>query len=338
MKYTLGQIQSVIGGKIVGNADIVITGVAGIETAKEGDITFVKDTSVIPLSLTTSASAVVVRQEIQALKKPQIITENPFHAFIKLMHVIARERYGRPAGMHPTAIISEKAAIGKEVSIGACVIVEDYVKIGNGVTLYPHTFIGRESCIGDGSVIYANVTIREGVTLGKRVIVHCNSTIGDDGFGYLQADGVHTKIPQIGTVVIGDDAEIGSMVTICRATLDKTVIGNGVKIDNHSHIAHNVVIGDNTMLIAYAKIAGSTKIGKNVMIAEDVGITDHVTIGDNCVIGGGSNVYKSLDPGTMVWGSPAKPINEEKRIQVLIRKLPQMYNTIRKFMKNHHAE
>ena len=123
------------------------------------------------------------------------------------------------------------------------------------------------------------------------------------------------------------------MVTICRATLDKTIIGNGVKIDNHSHIAHNVTIGDNTMLIAYAKIAGSTKIGKNVMIAEDVGITDHVTIGDNCIIGGGSNVYKSLEPGSVVWGSPAKPINEEKRIQVLIKKLPEMYNAIKKFIK-----
>lgn len=338
MKYTLGQIQSIIGGKIIGNADVVITGAASIGTAKEGDITFIKDNTVIPRSLTTSASAVVVHREIQALKKPQIIIENPFFAFIKFTHIIAREIYRRPAGIHPTAIISEKAIIGKEVSIGAYVIIEDQVRIGDAVTIYPNTFIGKESCIGDGSIIYASVTIREGVTLGKRVIVHCNSTIGDDGFGYLQINGRHNKIPQIGTVEIGNDVEIGSLVTICRAALDKTVIGNGVKIDNHSHIAHNVTIGDNTMLIAYAKIAGSTKIGKNVMIAEDVGITDHVTIGDNCAIGGGSHVYKSLEPGSIVWGSPAKPINEEKRIQVLIKKLPEMYNTIKKFIKPHSKE
>ncbi|MEK7821908.1 MAG: UDP-3-O-(3-hydroxymyristoyl)glucosamine N-acyltransferase, partial [Planctomycetota bacterium] len=132
-------------------------------------------------------------------------------------------------------------------------------------------------------------------------------------------------------IEIGDDVEIGCNVTIARATLDKTVIARGVKIDNHSHVAHNVMIGEDTMLIAYAKIAGGAVIGKNVMIAEDVGVTDHATIGDGCVIGGGSNVYKSLPPGSVVWGSPAKPIMEEKRLQVLFRKLPKMWETLKRF-------
>ncbi|KAB2833512.1 MAG: UDP-3-O-(3-hydroxymyristoyl)glucosamine N-acyltransferase, partial [Candidatus Brocadia sp.] len=262
------------------------------------------------------------------------IVENPSLSFTKLLEVVAQERYRRPAGIHPTAIISKQAAVGEWVSAGAHVIVEDGVEIGKHVVIYPNTFIGRGSRIGDNSVIYANVSIREDTVIGKRVIIHCNSVIGDDGFGYLQVEKRHVKIPQIGIVEIGDDVEIGAMVTICRAALDKTIIGNGVKIDNHSHIAHNVVIGDNTMLIAYAKIAGSTKIGKNVLIAEDVGVTDHASIGDGCKIGGGSNVYKSLEPGAIVWGSPAKPITEEKRIQVLIKKLPEIYSTIKRLVKN----
>src|SRR5574341_315862 len=283
IQYTLSQIQSIIGGKIIGDRNTVITGIASIEVVREGDITFIKNDTLIPQALMSKASAIVVHREIQAIKKPQIIIENPFLAFTRFMEVIARERHRRPTGIHATAIVSKNALIGKNVSIGAHVIIDDHVRMGENVTIYPNTYIGKESCIGDDAIIYANVSIRENVIFGKRVIVHCNSVVGDDGFGYLQTNGKHTKIPQVGIVEIGDDVEIGAMVTICRAALDKTIIGNGVKIDNHSHIAHNVTIGDNTMLIAYAKIAGSAKIGKNVMIAEDVGITDHVTIGDNCI-------------------------------------------------------
>ncbi|HEY4482095.1 MAG TPA: UDP-3-O-(3-hydroxymyristoyl)glucosamine N-acyltransferase [Candidatus Brocadiaceae bacterium] len=333
MEYTLKQIQAITGGEIIGSRDVVVTGLASIETAKEGDITFIKNDTLIPQALASKAAAIVVHRKIHELKKPQIVVENPFLAFIRFIENFQKENFSRPAGIHPTAVISKETIIGKGVSIGAHAVIEGLVNIGNNVVIYPNVFIGMKSCVGDDSTIYANVAIREFVAIGKRVVIHCNSVIGDDGFGYLQINGRHKKIPQIGTVEIGDDVEIGSMVTICRAALDKTVIGNGVKIDNHSHIAHNVLIGDNTMLVAYAKIAGSTKIGKNVMIAEDVGITDHVLIGDNCVIGGGSNVYKSLEPGSIVWGSPAKPINTEKRIQVLIKKLPEMYEAIKKFIK-----
>ncbi len=333
MKFTLNEIQSIAGGKVIGNGDTYITGVASVEVAKEGDITFIKNDSLVSQALTSQASAIILHREIQTLKKPQIVVENPYLAFTRLMEVVAKERYIRPSGIHPTAIISKEAILGKGVSIGAYVVIEDGVKIGDRVTVYPNTFIGRESCIGDDTTIYASVSIRENSIIGKRTIIHCNSVIGDDGFGYLQTGKGHVKIPQIGNVEIGDDVEVGAMVTICRAALDKTIIGNGVKIDNHSHIAHNVTIGDNTMLIAYAKIAGSARIGKNVLIAEDVGVTDHASIGDNCIVGGGSNVYKSLEAGSVVWGSPAKPITEEKRIQVLIKKLPEIYNTMKRLVK-----
>src|SRR3972149_3293087 len=234
IKYTLNHVQSIIGGKIIGDGNTVITDVASIEAAKEGSITFVKDDSLIPQAMKSMASAIVVHREIQALKSPQIVIENPFLAFTRFTEVVAAERYKRPAGIHPAAIVSKEAIIGKGGSIGAYVVIDDYVCIGNNVTIYPNTFIGKGSCIGDDSIIYASVSVRENVTIGKRAIIHCNSVIGDDGFGYLQVKGKHKKIPQIGTVEIGDDVEIGAMVTICRAALDKTIIGNGVKIDKHS--------------------------------------------------------------------------------------------------------
>jgi UDP-3-O-[3-hydroxymyristoyl] glucosamine N-acyltransferase len=334
MNYTLSQIQSIIGGKLIGGDNLRITGVGSIDDATTGDITFIKDETYVEKIQKTGASAVIVHRIIEGVKKPLIVVENPFLAFTEFLAVISREKQERPQGIHPTAIISRDAIIGKHVSISAYVIVEDNVKIGDHVTIYPNVFVGHDGAIGNDSVIYPNVTIREGVIVGKRAIIHAGAVIGDDGFGYLQVNGRHVKIPQVGTVEIGDDVEIGSNVTIARAALNKTVIGRGVKIDNHSHIAHNVVIGDDTMLIAYAKIAGGATIGKNVMIAEDVGVTDHATIGDNCVIGGGSNVYKkNLEPGSIVWGSPAKPINLEKRIQALIKKLPQMMESLKELSK-----
>lgn len=333
MNYTLSQIQSIIGGKLIGDGNLRITGAGSIDNAAPGDITFVKDEAFAYKIHKTGASAVVVHRVVDGVKKPLIVVDNPFLAFTKFLTVISREKQKRPAGVHPTASISRNALIGKDISIGAYVVIEDNVKIGDRVTIYPNVFVGHDSAIEEDSLIYPSVTIREEVIIGKRVVIHAGTVIGDDGFGYLQVNGRHVKIPQVGTVEIGDDVEIGANVAIARAALDKTVIKRGVKIDNYSHIAHNVVIGEDSMLIAYAKIAGGAIIGKNVMIAEDVGITDHARIGDNCVIGGGSNVYKSLEPGSKVWGSPAKPINLEKRIQVLIKKLPQMMEHMRKLSK-----
>ena len=330
MKFTLKQINKIIGGKLHGNDNLLITGVSSIENSKKGDITFIKDEGFVNRILKTEASAVVVHRPIKETDKALIIVDNPFLAFIKLLKLVSDQKLSQPRIIHQAAIVAKNTSLGNDISIGANVVIDENTKIGNDVTIHPNAFIGKNCNIGDCSTIYPNVTIREEVTIGKRVIIHSGTTIGDDGFGYLQIKGKHVKIPQVGTVEIGDDVEIGSNVTIARAALDKTIISNGVKIDNHSHIAHNVFIGEDTMLIAYAKIAGGAKVGKNVMIAEDVGITDHAVIGDNCMIGGGSKVYKSLKPGSVVWGSPAKPITLEKRIQVLIKKLPDIYEKIKR--------
>jgi len=331
MDYTLREICTITGGTLVGDGSTRITGVASLEGARPGDITFVKGEEFVEKALKTRASALVVHREIKEFKGPQIVVKDPFLAFVKILEVFSQEKTKRPRGIHPTALVAKTATIGREVSIGAYSVIEGGAVIGDRATLYPMVYIGHNTKIGEDTLIYPRVSIREEVSIGKRAIIHSGTTIGGDGFGYLQVEGRHVKIPQVGTIEIGDDVEIGCNVTIARATLDKTVIARGVKIDNHSHVAHNVMIGEDTMLIAYAKIAGGAVIGKNVMIAEDVGITDHATIGDGCVIGGGSNVYKSLPPGSVVWGSPAKPIMEEKRLQVLFRKLPNMWEALKRF-------
>jgi UDP-3-O-[3-hydroxymyristoyl] glucosamine N-acyltransferase len=325
MEFTIKQISKIIDGKILGNDNLRITGVSSIENADDGDISFIKNERFVSKVLKTKASAIVSHRPIEETKKTLIIVDNPFPAFLKLLKIISDQKQQQPRTIHPSAVISKDSSIGDNISIGANVVIDGNTQIGNNVTIYPNAFIGTSCKIGDDSIIYPNVTIREEVTIGKRVVIQSGASIGDDGFGFLQIDGKHVKIPQVGTIEIGDDVSIGSNVTIARAALDKTIISSGVKIDNHSHIAHNCTIGENSMLIAYAKLAGGVKIGKNVMIAEDVGVTDHVVIADNCMVGAASNVYKSLEPGSVVWGSPAKPITFEKRLQVLIKKLPDIY-------------
>ena len=325
MEFTIKQINEIIGGKVLGDENLIITGVSSIENSDEGDISFIKNEKFVSKVLETKASAVVSHRPIEETKKTLIIVDNPFLAFIKLLKVVSDIKQQQPRTIHPSATISKDSSIGSDVSIGANVVIGEKTQIGNNVTIYPNTFIGTNCKIGDDSTIYPNVTIREEVTIGNRVAIQSGTNIGDDGFGYLQIKGKHVKIPQVGTIEIGDDVAIGSNVTIARSALDKTVISSGVKIDNHSHIAHNVFIGEDTMLIAYAKISGGTKIGKNVMIAANASFIDNIEIGDNCIIGAASDVYKSLEAGSVVWGSPAKPHTLEKRIQVLIKKLPEIY-------------
>jgi len=329
MEYTIKQIYKIIGGKVLGDDTQCVTGVSSIENANEGDISFIKNEKFVNKALETKASAIVSHRPIEGIRQTLIVVENPFLSFIKLLKVISDQKQLQPRNIHPSALISKSCSIGNNISVGANVVICKNTKIGNNVTIYPNTYVGINCKIGNDSIIYPSVTIREEVTIGKRAIIHSCSTIGGDGFGFLQADGKHVKIPQVGTVEIGDDVEIGSNVTIARAALDKTIIKSGVKIDNHSHVAHNAYIGEDTMLIGYAKISGGTKVGRNVMIAGNVSIADNLKIGDNCTIGASSGVMKDIEAGAVVWGSPAKPINIEKKIQVLIRKLPEIYNKIK---------
>jgi UDP-3-O-[3-hydroxymyristoyl] glucosamine N-acyltransferase len=333
MQKTLREIAKLLDGEVVGDADIVITGVSGIKEAREGDITFLANPKYLPLMEKTRASAIITSKEIKTAPKPIIRTENPSLAFAKMVSFMAPEEIRHPQGIHPTAILGKGVVLGKDVAIGPYTVIEDNVQVGDEVIIYSGCFIGHHTKIGNNSLIYANVSIRERITIGNRVIIHSGTVVGSDGFGFATIEGLHHKIPQVGTVEIGDDVEIGANVTIDRARFDKTVIGSGTKIDNLVQIAHNVVIGENSIIVAQVGISGSTTVGKNVILAGQVGLVGHINIGDNVVVMAQSGVSKSIPAGIMAWGYPAKPANVAKRVNACVQNLPRLYETIAELKK-----
>lgn len=333
MRKTLEEIAKLVDGDVVGNKATVITGICGIKEAKEGDLTFIANPKYSSLMEHTNASAVITSKDIKSAPKPIIRTENPSLAFAKMVSLIAPSGAKHPQGIHKTAIISESAKIGKDAAIGPYTIVEDGVEIGERTVIYSGCYIGSKTKIGKDTLIYPNISIREKVTIGERVIIHSGTVIGSDGFGFATVKGLHQKIPQIGTVVIEDDVEIGANVTIDRARFDKTVIGRGTKIDNLVQIAHNVVVGENSIIVAQAGISGSTEIGKNVILAGQAGLVGHITIGDNAIVAAQAGVTKSVPANTKVSGYPAKPHDTAKRVNACLQRLPELVETIRDLKK-----
>jgi UDP-3-O-[3-hydroxymyristoyl] glucosamine N-acyltransferase len=230
-------------------------------------------------------------------------------------------------------VVDPKAIIGKDVYIGPHAVVETGVRIGDGATIEAGVFVGYKSTIGAGALIYPNVTIREECRIGDRVIIHCGAVIGGDGFGYETVDGKHYKIPHLGTVEIEEDVEIGANVCIDRGRFQKTIIRRGVKIDNLVQVAHNVVIGPDSLIISQAGISGSTELGANVIVAGQAGIVGHITLGDGAIVGAGAGVTKSVPAKTVVLGSPAKPMTEQKRIFALIARLPELFREFAELKK-----
>lgn len=328
MKKTLKEIAQLIEGSVIGNDSVEITGVCGIKEAKEGDITFVANPKYISLMKQTKASAIITTPDVKKGPKPLILTENPSLAFAKLLSLVAPNEVTHFKGIHPTVIIGNNVKFGQDVAIQPYVVIEDNAEIGDNTAIYSGVFIGHHTKIGKDTIIYPHVSIRERISIGDRVIVHSGSVIGSDGFGFATIKGLHHKIPQIGTVIIEDDVEIGSNVTIDRARFDKTLIKHGTKIDNLVQIAHNVIIGENTIVVAQTGISGSTIIGKNVTLAGQSGIIGHITIGDNAVVAAQAGVTKSVPDNTCVSGYPAKQHKKAKRINACVQKLPDLYKLV----------
>ncbi|MFA5100235.1 MAG: UDP-3-O-(3-hydroxymyristoyl)glucosamine N-acyltransferase, partial [Candidatus Omnitrophota bacterium] len=234
-----------------------------------------------------------------------------------------------PSGVHRAAVVAQGVSLGNNVGIGACAVIEEGVSIGDNTVIYPNCFIGRNTVIGSNTIVYSNVSVRENIHIGNNVIIHAGSVIGSDGFGFVTVGGIHHKIPQVGTVIIEDDVEIGANCTIDRARFDKTVIGQGTKLDNMVHIAHNVVTGKNCLIVAQVGVSGSTTIGNNVILAGQVGVVGHVKIGDNTIVMAKSGISKDVPENSLLWGVPAKPLNEEKKLLVYINGLPKMHQTIK---------
>lgn len=326
--YRLKEIAKLVGGEVVGDGSIRITGLCGIKEAKAGDITFVANSKYLYLLESTKASAVITALDVKKAAKPLIRTENPSLAFAKLAALLSPLTSGHPLGVDPQALIAKGVRLGEAVAVQAFAVVEKGVEIGDRSVIYAGCYIGRSARIGNDSVIYPNVSIRENVQIGHRVIVHSGTVIGSDGFGFATVKGIHHKIPQIGTVVIEDDVEIGANVTIDRARFGKTVVGKGTKIDNLVQIAHNVEMGQNCILVAQSGISGSTRLGNSVVLAGQAGIVGHITIGDGVSVGAQAGVSKSVPPNTAVWGYPAKPLPKAKRVNAALQRLPSLYKTV----------
>jgi UDP-3-O-[3-hydroxymyristoyl] glucosamine N-acyltransferase len=326
----LKEIASLLRGKIIGPPqadDIEIRGVSGIKEAQEGDITFISTQKYIKDLSGCRASCVIVEEPISDLNITQLKVSNPYLAFAKLIeHFYIKPQ--KSIGISKNAIVSDTAKIAKDVSIFPFSYISDGVSIGNGTTIYPLVFIGENTTVGEKCVIYPNVTLREGVKVGNRVIIHSGSVIGSDGFGYVFEKGKHYKIPQVGGVIIEEDVEIGSNVSIDRATIGDTIIGKGTKIDNLVQIAHNVKIGNNSIIIAQVGIGGSTEIGNFVTLAGQVGVTDHVRIESETMIGAQSGIIGDVTKGVYS-GSPAMPHRDWLRVQAIFAKLPELNKKIK---------
>jgi UDP-3-O-[3-hydroxymyristoyl] glucosamine N-acyltransferase len=333
MRKTVKEIAALIGGDVIGDANTVITGISGIKEAKEGDITFLANLKYAPLVEKTKASAVITSRQVIETSKPVVRTDNPSLAFAKVVSLVSDAKPRHPTGVHQSAVLGKGVKLGRDVAIGPYVVIEDDVVIGDEAIIYAGSFIGHECSLGSGVLIYSNVTIRERAVIGNRVIIHSGTVVGADGFGFISLEGAHQKIPQTGTVEIGDDVEIGANVTIDRARFDKTIIGRGTKIDNLVQIAHNVVIGENCIIVSQAGISGSTILGNNVTLAGQAGLVGHINIGDNAIVMAQAGVSKSVPPQAMVWGYPAKPVAVAKRINASVQNLPRLYNSVAELKK-----
>ena len=327
MKKRLKELAQHVGGTLVGDGEVEISGVASIDEAQPGEITFIANPKYLRKLRETSAYAIIVTKEVQSTDKSLICTADPHLAFVKILTLFSAKPY-QPKGIDPNARISPTARLGKDLTIYPYVYIGDRCRIEDRVTLYPGVYVGEDSVIGEDSVLHPNVSLYSGSVIGKRVILHSGVVIGADGFGYVKNGKKNVKIPQVGIVIIEDDVEVGANSTIDRAALGQTIIRRGVKIDNLVQVAHNVEIGEDSIIVAQVGIAGSTKIGKNVILAGQVGVAGHIEIGDNVQVGGQSGVGQGLPSDQAFSGSPAFPHREWLRAVNIFQKLPEMKKSL----------
>jgi len=325
---TTQQLADYLHGTLIGPPNVTLTGVSGLAEAGPGDLSFLTDPSAAKQGLSTRAAALLVSKQIESLACAQIVVAHPALAMAQIVEaffVPKRRAMGLVLPFHRGTDVT----IGNGVSVWPFVTLCDRVSVGHHTTLYSHVFIGEGTVIGEDCVIYPNVTIREGVTIGNRVIIHAGTVIGSDGFGYVQDGGRHHKIPQIGTVVIEDDVELGANVTVDRATFGKTIIRNGTKVDNLVQVAHNVEIGEHNILVSQVGIAGSSTTGHHVIIGGQAGIADHITIGDFAMIAARSGLNRDVAANDIVAGAPAQPRLEWLKSMALVAKLPELRRQFR---------
>ena len=336
MKYTALQIAKILGGKIEGNPEDTVSNISRIEEGESGTLTFLSNPKYTKFLYSTKASVAIVSNELE-LEKPLSLTlirvKDPYRSLAKLLSML--EQIPDRTGQEEPCWVSPEAKVSDEAYIGAFSYVSKGARIGKNVKIFPHVYISENVSIGDNSVIFSGAKIHHNSSIGENCLIHSGVVIGGDGFGFAPQTGSDfTKVPQIGNVIIEDNVEIGSNTCIDRATIGSTIIRKGVKLDNLIQVAHNVDIGENTVIAAQTGISGSTKIGKNCMIGGQVGIVGHLTIADGTKIAAQSGLSQSIKKeGSVQQGSPSFDVMPYQRSYVLFKKLPDLQDRICKLEK-----
>ncbi len=337
MEFTVQQIADYLKGTVEGDATLKVSELSKIEEGRQGTLTFLSNPKYTQYLYTTQASACLVNKDFVAEKElttTLIRVDNAYECLARLL-ALAESVKPRKQGISAKAEIDETAKIGENVYIGAFVVIGAGVAVGDNVQIYPNTVIDDNVTIGEDTVIYAGVKIYEGCRVGKRCVLHAGAVVGSDGFGHApDSEGHYHKIPQIGNVVIEDDVELGANTTIDRATMGATIIRRGVKIDNLVQIAHNVEVGEDTVIAAQSGIAGSTCIGKRCMLGGQVGISGHINIADGSIFGAQSGVPGNIKEPNQIWqGYPVMPIMRFRRLTVLQKQLPDLSRRVQELEK-----
>jgi len=331
MEFTARQIAEALNGKVEGNPDVVVSSLSKIEEGKPGTLTFLANPKYTHYIYKTRASVVVVNENFQPDRKiahTLIRVKDSHLAFAELLNMYQKAK-GKKTGISEKASVDPSCKTGKDVYIGDFVVIGKNTVIGDRTLIYPNTVIGDNCKIGDDTCLYAGVILYDETVIGKHCTLHSGVIIGGDGFGFApQEDKNYKKVPQIGNVILEDRVEIGANTTIDRATLGSTIIRKGVKLDNHIQIAHNVEIGENTVIAAQTGISGSTKIGKNCMIGGQAGFAGHLVIGNDVKISAQSGVGRNIPDGTFYEGSPAFPLRDFQRSFIHFRRLDSIVKRI----------
>lgn len=333
MAKTLKEIAEILGAELEGDPRREISGLAPIEEAVEGELTFLANKKYRKYLSTTRASAVIAtpHTEVPAERLAVLRMEDPYLGFVKALRTFHPwERYA-PPGIHDSSVVDPSAVLGEEVTVGANAVLGRNVRIGARTVIAESAVVCDDVIIGEDCLVYPNVTLLAGTQIGSRVIIHAGTTLGSDGFGFAPHDGVYEKIPQVGHVIVEDDVEIGANCAIDRGTIGHTLIRKGAKLDNLIQIAHNVEVGEHTVIAAQTGVSGSTVLGHHVVLAGQVGLVGHIEIGDHVTIGAKAGVSKDLGgEGTMYRGTPAREIHEELRLEAALRHLPDLIRTVRR--------
>ena len=333
MGLKLRELAERLGGRLRGDGEVEIVGVGPIETAGPGEITFLANPKYVSHASETKASALIVSPQMGELKGNLLISTNPYLAFARAVGLLVDTKRARRPGIHLTAVIADDVSLGKDVEIGAHVVIEEGAVIGDGVRLMANAYVGPGVRIGKDTVVHPNASVYREVKVGRGCIIHSGVVLGSDGFGWAPNGRHYEGIPQVGTTVIGDDVSIGAGSVINRGGLGDTTIGSGTKVDSLVIISHNVEVGEDCLFVSQVGISGSVKIGHHVTFGGQVGVTGHLKIGDNVQVAAQAGVSHDLAPNKTYLGAPARPIKEMRKAFAAFNKLPDLRKEIRHVQK-----